>query len=140
MSLIIAPPPKIKTSYGGNGEWNLYKIDFDEGSRYIDAFYESYMDVGKDPDFSKDVRPVVSQFLIALSKRESVKAILKVRNYGTRLQISSIATPVDEFEVAKVLVKLIQKNEILDVDVITLQRMQPKWLLSYQFYKKKMED
>ena len=139
-TLVISPPPIVKTKFGGSDNWVLHENDFETGKRIINEFYSSYDDVENKPDFSINMQiPTgIPQIYIAMSKNEKIKAVFNAHNYITYLQITSIATPIDEYEVAKVFFDLVEQNDVLDIDVIELQRKQPKWLLAYNFYTKKM--
>ena len=138
---LVVSPPRVKTCFGGSGDWEMHAIDDREGLEVVNAFYKSYEEVGNVPDFTRDMRIAtgVPQLFLALSKYENIKAVLNVHNYGTRLQVTSIATPAEEYEVAKVLFDIVNKIDMLDIDVIELQRRQPRWLLTYHYYKGDVE-
>ena len=130
VAFVVSP---VKTCYGGSGGWVLHGIDAAEGSKVVGEFHASH----DAPDFARDMRIAtgVPQALLALSKYDKVRAVMNAHNFGTRLEVTSIATPADEVEAARVLFELIEEIDVLGVDVLELQRRQPRWLLIYNYYR-----
>mgnify|MGYP001266838542 CR=1 FL=1 len=131
------PPPISKTKYGDDGEeWSLCNIDHEEGYRKWIEYYNTYEDDNKVSDFPLHPYKLnaVPQMLLALKKNEKTRAIVHTYDFGSSFNITTVATPVDEFDICKILIDFVKKVDELNIDQTELRQCQPRWYFSFNYY------